>query len=189
MTINAELFADLGIPVDYGRDPRRPGYAEAMVLVDVEPNIIGKMQRLAPETARAWKQMKAAAAQDGIELLIVSGFRSVRQQIDLFRSKLAAGQSIDAILKVNAAPGFSEHHSGHAVDIATPGSRPLTVEFDASPAFLWLTANAARFGFTMPYPRGNGFGFDYEPWHWSRLAVPAPAPRGARSTASTGPSA
>ena len=74
---------------------------------------------------------------------------------------------IDEILTVNAAPGFSEHHTGNAVDIATPGSRPLTEEFEATPAFEWLSANAENYGFSMTYERDNPWGFIYEPWHWS----------------------
>jgi D-alanyl-D-alanine carboxypeptidase len=169
--INSELFADLGIPIDYGRNPRRPGHAEAQELEDAEPNIVGRMQRLAPETARAWRQMKSAALTDGVELLIVSGFRSVTYQIDLIRRKLASGHDIESILKVNAAPGFSEHHTGRAIDIATPGTRPLTEEFESSAAFRWLTQHARRFNFTMPYVRNNAFGFAYEPWHWSQLGI------------------
>jgi D-alanyl-D-alanine carboxypeptidase len=175
--INSELFADLGIPIDYGRDPRRPAHAEAQDLEDVEANIVGRMQRLAPSCARAWREMKAAALADGIELLLVSGFRSVRYQVELIRKKLAAGQDIESILKVNAAPGFSEHHTGRAVDIATPGSRPLTVEFETSPAFAWLGANARRFGFAMPYGRDNVYGFSYEPWHWSQLGLRGKRPQ------------
>jgi D-alanyl-D-alanine carboxypeptidase len=72
---------------------------------------------------------------------------------------------------VNAAPGYSEHHTGQAVDVASPGTRPLTAEFDSSAAFAWLQANADRFGFSMPYGRGNRFGFEYEPWHWSQIAT------------------
>lgn len=165
----SELFADLGIPSDYGRHPRRPRYAEATELTDVEPNVIGTMQRLTPDTATAWRKMKASAAGDGVQLLLISGFRSVRHQADLIRRKLAAGQPIAAILAVNAAPGFSEHHTGRAIDIATPGTRPLTVDFEGSAAFTWLQANAAAFGFRMPYGRGNRFGFEYEPWHWSQI--------------------
>jgi len=169
--INSELFADLGIPIDYGRHPRRPAYSEASELEDVEPNILGRMQRLAPATARAWREMKAAALVDGVELLLVSGFRSVRYQADLIRKKLAAGQDIESILKVNAAPGFSEHHTGRAVDVATPASRPLTTDFENSRAFAWLHDRASRHGFTMPYGRDNAYGFSYEPWHWSQLGA------------------
>jgi D-alanyl-D-alanine carboxypeptidase len=169
MTVS-ETFADLGIPSDYGTSPRRPRHPEATELEDVEVNVVGAMQRLAPEAAAAWRRMKQAAALAGVQLLLVSGFRSVRHQADLIRRKLAAGATIEAILTVNAAPGFSEHHTGRAVDIATPGTRPLTGEFASSPAFTWLTAHAHEFGFEMPYGRNNRYGFEYEPWHWSRLA-------------------
>jgi D-alanyl-D-alanine carboxypeptidase len=167
--INSELFADLGIPIDYGRNPRRPAYAEAQELEDVEPNILGRTQRLAPGAARDWRRMKGAALADGVELLLVSGFRSVRYQTELIRKKLASGHTIGQILEVNAAPGFSEHHTGRALDVATPGTRPLTEEFETSAAFAWLEQNGARFGFTMPYGRDNVYGFNYEPWHWSQL--------------------
>ncbi|RPI59534.1 MAG: D-alanyl-D-alanine carboxypeptidase family protein, partial [Lysobacterales bacterium] len=133
-----DMFADLRIPSDYGRNPRRPKFKEAAELTDVEPNVVGTMQRLAPETAAAWRNLKRAAAGVGVQLLLVSGFRSVRHQADIIRRKLAAGQSIEQILAVNAAPGFSEHHTGRAVDIATPGTRPLTTEFESSAAFRWL---------------------------------------------------
>jgi len=135
----------------------------------VEENIVGRMQKLAPDTARSWRQMKRAAAAGGVELLLVSGFRSIAYQVELFRKKLASGQDIESILKVNAAPGFSEHHTGKAVDIATPRTRPLTEEFERSPAFEWLRLNAEHYGFKMPYGRGNAFGLCYEPWHWSQV--------------------
>jgi len=167
-----DLFAELQIPTDYGRNPRRPRFKEAAELEDVEPNVVGTMQRLAPETAAAWRKMKQTAADSGVQLLLMSGFRSVAHQADIIRRKLVAGLSIDAILTVNAAPGFSEHHTGRAIDVASPGTRPLTAEFEGSAAFAWLTTNAGRFGFRMPYGRGNRFGFEYEPWHWSQVEAP-----------------
>ena len=165
-----ELHAELGIPEDYGLDRARPVYEEAAELVEVGPNLVGRMQRLAPATARAWAAMQAAAAEDGVTLLLVSGFRSVDYQARLLRKKINAGQSVSEILSVNAAPGHSEHHTGRAVDIASPGSRPLTEEFEDSDAFRWLQANASTYGFSMSYPRENPAGFVYEPWHWARNA-------------------
>ena len=162
-----KLHQDLGIPADYGQDRCLPHYPEANELVEVGPNLVGRMQRLGPATAARWQQMVEAASGDGIRLLIVSGFRSFEYQAQLVRNKLEAGQSIEEILEVNAAPGFSQHHTGGAVDIATPGSRPLTEEFEESDAFAWLQENAGNFGFLMTYPRDNSFGFIYEPWHWA----------------------
>ncbi len=165
-----ELHAELGIPEDYGLDRARPVYEEATELVEVGLNLVGRMQRLTLATARAWAAMQAAAAEDGVTLLIVSGFRSIDYQARLIRKKINAGQSVSEILSVNAAPGHSEHHTGRAVDIASPGSRPLTEEFENSDAFRWLQANAAQYGFSMSYPRDNPAGFVYEPWHWARNA-------------------
>ncbi len=162
-----QLHQELGIPADYGQDRSLPYYADATDLVDVGPNLVGRMQRLTPDTAARWQQMVEAASDDGIRLLIVSGFRSFEYQARLIRDKLAAGQSIEEILEVNAAPGFSQHHTGSAVDIATPGSRPLTEEFEESDAFAWLNKNAGDFGFSMTYPRDNSCGIIYEPWHWA----------------------
>jgi D-alanyl-D-alanine carboxypeptidase len=161
-----ELHEELGIPEDYGRNGARPLFEEAAELVEVGPNIVGRMQRLAPRAAASWDAMVVAAAAEGVTLLLVSGYRSIAYQARLFRKKINTGQSVSEILTVNAAPGFSEHHTGRAVDIATPGSRPLTEEFEGSAAFRWLTGNAARFGFSMSYPRNNDAGFIYEPWHW-----------------------
>lgn len=162
-----ELHAELGIPADYNRDGTRPPFDEAVELVDVGPNLVGRMQRLTPGAARRWRAMVAAAESDRVTLLMVSGFRSIEYQAGLIRKKIEAGQTVEQILAVNAAPGHSEHHSGRAVDIATPGSRPLTEEFEQTEAFRWLVGNAARFGFSMTYPRGNPGGFVYEPWHWA----------------------
>lgn len=172
--IDRDFFSDLGIPFDYAVHPLRRRYLAPRELEDVEPNIVGRMQTLAPDTAQAWRRMKADAARANVVLLLVSGYRSESSQADLIRRKLAAGQSIEAILEVNAAPGFSEHHTGRALDIATPGARPLTVEFDASAAFRWLATNAARYGFRMPYGKGNPYGLGYEPWHWSQLPPERP---------------
>lgn len=162
-----KLFEELGIPADYGRARGLPYYEEATELVDVGPNLVGRMQRLTPAAAAQWQQMVEAASVDAVRLLIVSGFRSFEYQAGLIRSKLEAGQAIGEILEVNAAPGFSEHHSGRSVDIATPGSRPLTEEFETSAAFAWLKENASRFGFSMSYPKDNPYGLIYEPWHWA----------------------
>jgi D-alanyl-D-alanine carboxypeptidase len=162
-----DTHRQLGIPGQYALGGQLPYFAEASELVDVGPNLVGRMQRLTPEAASSWQRMVSAARSDGITLLIVSGFRSFDYQADLIRRKLAAGQLIGDILKVNAAPGYSQHHTGQAVDIATPGSRPLTEEFEESDAFTWLGQNARDFGFSMTYPRNNPYGFIFEPWHWA----------------------
>jgi len=120
---------------------------------------------LAP-AARAWTHLREAALRDGVVLEAISGYRSHDYQLGIFERKLARGQTIDDILAVNAAPGFSEHHSGTALDIGAPDEPPAEESFERTPAFAWLRANASGFGFAMSYPRDNPHGIVYEPWHW-----------------------
>jgi D-alanyl-D-alanine carboxypeptidase len=116
--------------------------------------------------ARAWRTLRSAAALDGVQIDAISGFRSIEYQAGIFRRKLNRGLSLEQILRVNAAPGFSEHHSGRAIDIGTRGEPPAEVSFESTTAFAWLQTNAHRFGFRLSYPRDNPSGIQYEPWHW-----------------------
>jgi len=116
--------------------------------------------------ARAWQAMQRAAQGDGVALEAISGYRSHHYQLGIFERKLARGQTVEQILTVNAAPGYSEHHSGKALDIGTPAEPPAEESFEQTAAFAWLTKNAAPFGFLMSYPRDNPHGIVYEPWHW-----------------------
>jgi len=115
---------------------------------------------------RAWQAMRQAAAEERIVLEAVSGYRSHAYQLGIFQRKLERGQPLARILTVNAAPGYSEHHAGTALDIGTPGQPPAEESFETTAAFAWLQANATRFSFYMSYPRGNAHGIIYEPWHW-----------------------
>jgi D-alanyl-D-alanine carboxypeptidase len=118
------------------------------------------------EPALAWRALRASAQRDGVVLEAISGYRSHDYQLGIFRRKLARGQTVPEILRVNAAPGFSEHHGGCVLDISTPGEPAAEESFEATPAFAWLSTHAGEYGFEMSYPRGNVHGIDYEPWHW-----------------------
>ena len=156
----------LGVPRDYAARRRLRRVREPKRLVGIGSDIQGRAQWLTPRAARAWLRLVAAAAADGVVLQVVSAFRSCEYQLGILRRKLDRGQSIDEILRVSAAPGYSEHHSGRALDLTTPGFRPLEEEFESSPAFDWLRRHARRFGFRLSYPRRNRHGIAYEPWHW-----------------------
>ena len=110
--------------------------------------------------------MKEAAAQVDVTIHLISAFRDLDYQHQLLRKKLAAGETIEQILRVNAAPGYSEHHTGRAIDVGTLQCDALVEEFEQTPAFDWLQQYAAGYGFVLSYPRGNAAGIAYEPWHW-----------------------
>lgn len=163
----SELLADLGIEPGYGRVHRIPLQQEATVLRSIGPDIYDRDQRMSPAAAAAWRRMKKQAQADNIELQAVSAFRSVSYQEGIVRRKLDKGLSMKEILDVSAAPGFSEHHTGRAIDISTPGYPVLEEPFQNSPAFDWLQARAEEFRFHLSFPRDNRHGVAYEPWHWA----------------------
>jgi len=156
----------LGVPRDYGRRRQLALVREPRELACIGADIHARLQWLAPRAARAWRQMHESAARDGVDLQIVSAFRSAEYQLGIIQRKLQGGQHIDDILRVSAAPGYSEHHSGRALDITAAGFAALEETFEHSLAFAWLLRHAARHGFTLSYPRDNRHGIAYEPWHW-----------------------
>jgi D-alanyl-D-alanine carboxypeptidase len=126
----------------------------------------GRDYLLTPPTKAAWDAMRTAAALDGIPLAIVSAFRSLDRQCEIVRDKLAQGQSIDQVLTASAPPGYSEHHSGCAIDIGSSEAAALEEIFETTPSYRWLIRHAGRFGFSLSFPRGNQYGYIHEPWHW-----------------------
>lgn len=141
-------------------------YPEAVSLDLAELGEDGREHWLAPAAASAWRELKQSAALADKQIFIVSAFRSVERQAAIVRAKLAAGQPIEAILRVSAFPGYSEHHTGRALDLASPGVPTLAIEFEHCAAFRWLRHHASNFGFVLSYPPGNDCGYQYEPWHW-----------------------
>jgi D-alanyl-D-alanine carboxypeptidase len=161
-----ERLHALGLDDGYGDRSGLPLVAEPAALAFAGFDRYRRPLWLLAPAARAWAHMQAAALREGLVLDAISGYRSHDYQLGIFERKLMRGQSVDEILTVNAAPGYSEHHSGRALDIGTPDEPPAEETFERTAAFAWLRVNAAGFGFVMSYPRDNLYGIVYEPWHW-----------------------
>lgn len=160
------IHRELGVPIGYVQACGIALQRECQELVETELDVFGRQPYLEAAALLAWEKMKAAALAANVELQIISAFRSVNYQKQLLLNKMAKGQKIAQILKVNAAPGYSEHHSGEALDIGSPGYEHLSEEFEKSSAFEWLSNNAKEFGYKLSFPKGNPSGILYEPWHW-----------------------
>lgn len=160
------LCDQLGIPENYGSQRRLRVTPEAEGLEYIGMDILDRPQHMLPEAGRALRHMLAAAERSRIKLRMVSAYRSFDYQANLVRRKLEQGQPIEKILKVSAAPGYSEHHSGRAVDLTTLGVPLLDESFAHTAAYQWLLANAASFGFRESFPMHNRHDIIWEPWHW-----------------------
>ncbi len=167
-----EILTALGIDADYGREHQLELVAEPSSLAFAGYDRYRRPLWLRDAAARAWRDMQSAARADDIALEAISGYRSHAYQLNIFARKIARGLSVGEILTVNAAPGYSEHHSGRALDIGTPGDAPAEESFETTLAFAWLLRRAGEFGFRLSYPRDNPHGIVYEPWHWYFVATP-----------------
>jgi D-alanyl-D-alanine carboxypeptidase len=161
-----ETLRVLAIPATFLAHYRLPLQRECEDLVSIGLDMFDREQRMEPMAAAQWRAMVAAASGDGVVLLAISAFRSFDYQRKIIERKLAEGQTIEQITRASALPGYSEHHTGRAIDIGTPGSEPLTEGFEQTLAFEWLARRGNDFGFSMTYPRDNSFGIMFEPWHW-----------------------
>ncbi len=131
---------------------------------------------LQTEAANAFLSMQAAAAKDGVDVRMQSGYRSVSYQKKLYNDKTqyyrnkglseAAAREKAAVI-VNP-PGCSEHNCGLAADLNSPEHTTLDTGFADTAAFRWLCENAEQYGFILRYPKEaeSVTGITYEPWHW-----------------------
>ena len=122
--------------------------------------------RLDSTAAVAFLEMEKDAKKDSIKFIIASAFRSVDRQSGIISRKLNRGIPIGSILKENTLPGYSQHHSGRAIDFISEGASGLSVAFDQTKTFKWLVKNANKYGFYLSYPENNEDGIMYEPLHW-----------------------
>lgn len=137
---------------------------EDLVALSSNPEI-----RLRTAAAEQFEDMRQAASRAGHTLVPLSGFRTLEEQEYLFFDiKAERAQNAQTRAEVSAPPGYSEHHTGYAIDIgdATQPATHLTEDFGDTEAFEWLEENATRFGFELSFLPGNPQGVVFEPWHW-----------------------
>ena len=131
------------------------------------------------------RQMIEDAAADGIELTVVSAYRSAQKQQEnlesytrrLMREGHSSREARRLAEKEIMLPYTSEHNAGLALDILTPDwwltHDDVTDDFENTEHFRWLSENAHRYGFIMRYPREyeNVTKIIYEPWHYRFVGV------------------
>jgi LAS superfamily LD-carboxypeptidase LdcB len=108
------------------------------------------------ETAKAFVEMQTAARREGIELVPLSGFRSMIRQQQLWKER--QDPAVRAVKGGAARPGYSNHQTGIAIDIRTGLTFREFGSGKRSAVYDWLEANAATFGFKRTVKS--------EPWHW-----------------------
>lgn len=134
------------------------------------------------QVSASWKTLKSSASKKGLSISIVSGYRTVEDQRNLFLQRLSAtgasiesvaeGKSdklVDKILITTSIPGYSKHHTGYTIDILCSGY--AFENFKNSPCNDWITADnyavAKENGFIPSYPpSADAQGPDPEAWEY-----------------------
>tara|TARA_B100000212_G_scaffold58427_1_gene39234 strand:- start:196 stop:927 length:732 start_codon:yes stop_codon:yes gene_type:complete len=137
--------------------------AEYENLIEIQPNIL-----VHKGMYKSLKEMQEDAEKDGIYLVFLSGYRSIKLQKQIFYSlKSIRNQVASERARVSAPPGYSEHSTGFAIDIGDAYERETDFEesFENTSAFKWLKNNAAKYHFRLSFDKKHT-SVDYEPWHW-----------------------
>ena len=132
-------------------------------LIEIQPNIL-----VHKGMYKSLKEMKDDAEKDGVYLVFLSGYRSIKLQKQIFYSlKSIRNQIASERARVSAPPGYSEHSTGFAIDIGDAYARETDFEesFENTSAFKWLKNNAAKYHFRLSFDKKQ-ISVDYEPWHW-----------------------
>lgn len=125
-------------------------------------NVDGYLMR--EETGRAYLELKKAAATEGLNLRATSAYRSVEYQKGLYERYLS-GDSRENVDRYSARAGYSEHHTGLAIDLL--GSTDGLRNFKNTPEYPWVKENCHKYGFIIRYTADieDITGYEDEPWH------------------------
>lgn len=125
-------------------------------------------KQLRPEAAQAYNEMVEAAKAEGVNFVVISAYRSYKEQRSLwFTYEEKYGRKYAN--RMDATPGASEHQLGLALDLGSSDGKCKLYEcFKNTATGKWLYDNAYKYGFILRYPEGKESitGVMYTPWHY-----------------------
>lgn len=121
--------------------------------------------KIVEEVYDAFIDMYTDAKEEGLSIIITSGFRTYDTQEELYEEYQDELGKEEAD-RVAARPGFSEHQTGLCIDVMNYTS--TMEDFEETQEFKWMQKNAYKYGFILRYPKDKEYitGYDYESWHY-----------------------
>jgi D-alanyl-D-alanine carboxypeptidase len=166
----------------YNYDIPTDGYDDVKIIVnkyykvpdDYAPSdlVLVDGQKLREEAATAFVEMRNDALREGLKIRAVSGYRAVAYQRSLYNRYLSS-DSQESVDRYSARAGYSEHHTGLAVDVF--GSKDGLRQFVNTPEFPWVRDNCYKYGFIIRYLEETEeiTGYESEPWHLRYIGIEA----------------
>lgn len=183
-TENVVIYVEIGLDIEFytemdeitnydevdalvNKYHKLPSNYEAKDLVTLSKTYSSRGHKIKKAASEPLMKMIDAARADGLNLLVISGYRTESTQRGLFNNSVKR-HGMDHALIYSAKPGHSEHQLGLAVDLNSTEE-----SFDQTKEYKWLKANSYKYGFIERYPKGKEFitGYGYEPWHYRYLGV------------------
>lgn len=129
--------------------------------------------RVTPATKEAYGRLAADATAAGCAIRVGSAYRSIDYQVNLYARYLS--EDPGNADNYSARPGFSEHHTGRAVDLIGPAG--TLRGFVGTKEAEWVRENAWKYGFIVRYTQENEAitGYESEPWHITYIGEEAAA--------------
>ncbi len=164
----------------YNYDIPVSGYDDITIIVnkyykvsdDYEPSdlVLVDGQKMRQEAATAFLKMQSDAKSEGLRILAVSGYRTVSYQRGLYNRYLST-DTPENVDRYSARAGYSEHHTGLAVDVF--GSRDGLRQFENTPEYPWVKENCYKYGYIIRYLKETEHitGYEAEPWHLRYVGV------------------
>ena len=145
---------------------------------DYEPPELGDIED-AELDSRIMEPMMSfigAARDQGLSVILASGYRSYETQTWLFENKVAQYDGDEeTAATIVARPGTSEHQTGLAADITDQYYEMKTQDLENTELYKWMSAHCQEYGFIVRFPKGKEdiTGIIYEPWHFRYVGVEA----------------
>ena len=147
-------------------------WEETVELADAKDFEGGTIQ-VEKEALEQFNKLKEDLHKEGVEIVLDSAYRSVKRQQDLWDEWSADPEKgPEYVKKYVAVPGYSEHHTGLAIDIAIEKDGKVIYDNDEMIAekeiFAKIHSKLADYGFILRYLEGreDSTGYTYEPWHF-----------------------
>lgn len=169
--------------IDYkvlvNKENKLPDNWEKIVELDEDIDAWGDKVLVEKKALKKYRELKKALLEDetlekmGIEIELDSIYRSVAEQQDLWdRWSKDPEKGPEYVKKYVAVPGYSEHHTGLAIDICLRKNGKIIADNDdmikEKKVFAIIHEKLADYGFILRYPEGKDeiTGYSYEPWHF-----------------------
>lgn len=174
MNLDYEFYTNINTLHDYldittlvNKYNKLPDNYEIDDLVTLDEEYSSRGEKIREIAYKNLKVMFDKAREDGINLNVISGYRTSEKQNTLFNNSVKKN-GIEHALIYSAKMGHSEHQLGLAIDINTTQE-----SFKNTNEYKWLKNNSYKYGFIERYKENkeNITGFAYEPWHYRYIGI------------------